>query len=89
MAYQREDICLVIGLAFENLIQKEAKAKTVDQKEKVANYLTSFNKVCGGLNVTFEELPLEIHGKATRFIHGGVRKDGKGIKMPSVGSSDA
>lgn len=89
MAYQREDLCLVVGVAFERLIEQEAKAKTVKQKEKVANALTSFNKVIAGLKITFDELPLEIHTKATRFIDGGARKDDKGIKVPIVGPPDA
>lgn len=89
MAFQREDLCRVVGLAFEHLIQQEAKAKTVKQKEKVAHGLASFNKVIAGLKITFEELPLEIHAKTTRFIDGGTRKDGKGIKVPPVGPRDA
>lgn len=89
MTYQREDLCTVVGLAFEHLMQSEAKAKTLKQKEKLAKQLASFNKTIYGLHITFEELPLEIHAKTHRFLDGGLRKDGKGIKGPDVGPPNA
>lgn len=89
MVYQREDLCTVVGLAFEHLIQLDNNAKTVEEKATLAAKLKSFNKTIYGLKITFEELPLGLHAKAARFIDGNPRKDGKGIKIPDAGPTDA
>lgn len=89
MLYTRQDLCTVVGLAFEYLIQLEKEAKSIEQKEALLANLSCFNKTISGLRISFEELPVAIHAKAARFIDGAARKDGKGIKIPDAGPTDA
>lgn len=89
MTYERSDLCVVVALAFEHLMQLEKKAKTIKQKEKLAAQLVAFNKTIFGLKITFEELPLEIHAKAAKFVDGKPGEKSARGEKPTLGPSDA